>query len=347
MRSYIATRWLAGTLSVLSASLLSGFAYAEPEGSQSAEGSSYSAEGSPSAEGSSLSAEGSPSAWLEKMGRALRSENYAGNFTYIRGSHFDNVRIVHVVDQGRELERLYNLNGDVRELYREDGVAYCYHPKADLSGDELADHSVHIGPFTPAFSDRVLSTQDLYNLAMQGEDRIAGRSAVVLTVSPGYNDRYGYRLWLDQETGLLLQSHLIESGRVKEIFQFTYIEVGDFIGVSNLQTAMTGETISHPLALEANERTEKPVWRVSWLPNGFRPVRIQGNRLHFTDGLATFSVFIETNDSAPMPDLATTDGGTVVITRRLQKTGPQITVVGEVPLQTARRVAESVEPVLY
>ncbi|MDA0272596.1 MAG: hypothetical protein O3C68_05025, partial [Proteobacteria bacterium] len=135
MRSYIATRWLAGTLSLLSASLLSGFAYAEPEvfllsaeGSQSAEGSLLSAEGSKlSAERSLLSAEGSPTAWLEKMGRALRSENYAGNFTYIRGSHFDNVRIVHVVDQGRELERLYNLNGDVRELYREDGVAYCYH----------------------------------------------------------------------------------------------------------------------------------------------------------------------------------------------------------------------------
>ena len=281
------------------------------------------------------------------MGSALRSENYAGNFTYIRGSRFDNVRIVHVAEQGRELERLYNLNGDVRELYRVDGEAHCYHPKTGLSADEVAGHSVHIGPFTPTFSDRVLSTQNLYNLAMQGEDRIAGRPAVVLTISPGYNDRYGYRVWLDKQTGLLLQSHLIERGRVKEVFQFTHLEVGEHVSLSSLQTAMTGEVISHPLALEVNERAEKPNWRVSWLPDGFRPVRIQGNRLHFTDGLATFSVFIETAGRTPMPDLATTDGGTVVITRRLQKTGPQITVVGEVPVRTARRVAESVEPVLY
>ena len=33
-----------------------------------------------------------------------------------------------LVEQGRELERLFNLNGDVRELYREDGEAHCYHP---------------------------------------------------------------------------------------------------------------------------------------------------------------------------------------------------------------------------
>ena len=342
MRAFIAVKLFAGTLIMSSASLLSGFAYAEPEVFLPVE-LSFSAEGYQRADGSVLS----PTWWLKKMGSALRSENYAGNFTYIRGSRFDNVRIVHLVDEGRELERLFNLNGEVRELYREDGEAHCYHSRSDLSAEGLASHDVHIGPFTPVFSDRVLSTQNLYNLAMQGEDRIAGRPAVVLTVFPRFNDRYGYRVWLDEETGLLLQSHLIERGRIKEIFQFTHIEVGESISKSSLQTAIVGETISHPLALEVNEKKEKPVWKVNWLPDGFRSVRVQGNRLHFTDGLATFSVFIETSGPMPMPDLATTDGGTVVITRRHQKTGPQITVVGEVPLRTARRVAESVEPVLY
>jgi negative regulator of sigma E activity len=48
-----------------------------------------------------------------------------------------------------------------------------------------------------------------------------------------------------------------------------------------------------------------------------------------------------------MPDMATTVGGTVVITRKQKQSGSQITVVGEVPVKTARRVAESVEPVIY
>lgn len=342
MRADIAIKLFARTLIMASAPLLFGLAYAQPGVTLSVE-ISLPVEGYQSTEGS-LS---SPTWWLKKMGGALRSENYAGNFTYIRGSRFDNVRIVHVVEQGKELERLFNLNGEVRELYREDGEAHCYHPRSDLSAEGLTGHDVHIGPFTPEFSAQVLSTQNLYNLAMQGKDRIAGRAAVVLTVSPRFNDRYGYRVWLDEETGLLLQSHLIERGRIKEIFQFTHIEVGEFISKSSLQTRMVGETISHPLALDVNEKKEKPVWKVNWLPDGFKPVRIQSNRLHFTDGLATFSVFIETTGPRPMPDLATTDGGTVVITRRHQKTGPQITVVGEVPVRTARRVAESVEPVLY
>ena len=336
MRAYIPIKFLAGVLITSSAPSLYGFASAESK-------VSLSVEVSQSVEGSLFS----PTWWLKKMGGALRSENYAGNFTYIRGSRFDNVRIVHVVNQGREIERLFNLNGDVRELYRENGEARCYHARSDLSEDGLESHDVNIGPFTPAFSDRVLSTQNLYNLAMQGEDRIAGRPAVILTVSPRYNDRYGYRVWLDEETGLLLQSHLIERGKIKEIFQFTHIEVGDIISKASLQTAIVGETISHRLAFDVNEKKEKPVWKVNWLPDGFRPVRIQGNRLHFTDGLATFSVFIETSGSKPMPDLTTTDGATVVITRRHQKTGPQITLVGEVPVRTAQRVAESVELVLY
>ena len=284
--------------------------------------------------------------WLEQMGNALRERNYQGIFTYIRGTTFETVRIVHKVADGVETERLFNLNGEVRELYRHGDDVLCLHPD-DGTAHPLEDHNVQIGPFTPAFSERVLSAQNLYRLSLHGSDRIAGRDAIKVAVSPRNDDRYGYRLWLDEETGLMLQSHLVERGRVKEIFQFTSLTIGEPISDQDIASAIDGETISHPLALEVNDRSEKPVWRVSWLPDGFRPVRVQGNRLHFTDGVATFSVFVEKNDAETLPDMATTMGGTVVITRRIENTGPQVTVVGEVPVQTAQRVAESVEPVIY
>ena len=290
-------------------------------------------------------AEEDPAAWLTRMGQALKEQNYEGIFTYMRGSTFDTVRIVHANVDGEEYERLFNLNGEVRELYRHGDEVLCFHPHD--AGHENMEHSVQLGPFSPAFSERVLSTQNLYNLGLQGEGRIAGRAAVVLAISPRNNDRYGYRVWLDRETGLLLQSHLIDRGRIKEIFQFTMLQIGHEIPDAMLATAIPGETISHTLALETNDRTDKPVWRVKWLPDGFRPVRVQGNRLHFSDGLATFSVFVEKPEQATLPDLVTTMGGTVVLTRRMANTGPQITVVGKVPVSIAERVAESVEPVLY
>ncbi len=291
-----------------------------------------------------FAATGEAREWLDKMSSALRDQDYQGIFTYIRGSTFDTVRIVHQVRDGKEIERLYNMNGEVRELLRQDGEVVCLHP-SDAEG-EITDHSVQIGPFSPAFSEKVMASQHLYRVEMVGNDRIAGRSAVVLAVSPRHLDRYGYKIWLDEETGLMLQSHLVERGRVREIFQFTSLTIGP-VTDDQLASAIVGETFAHPLSLEVNDRVEKPVWRVSWLPNGFRPVRVQGNRLHFTDGLATFSVFVESPDAASLPEMTTTVGGTVVLTRRFDKSGPQITVVGEVPVRTAQRVAESVEPVLY
>jgi sigma-E factor negative regulatory protein RseB len=284
--------------------------------------------------------------WLERMGAALRYQNYEGIFTFIRGSTFDTVRIVHRAELGKETERLFNLNGQVREVYREDDRVLCFHP-ADQAPHDLSEHEVQIGPFSAVFSEKVLTTQSSYRLSMIGEGRIAGRSAVALAISPRSNDRYGYRLWLDKETGLMLQSHLIDRGRVKEIFQFASLEIGKPISEQSLASSIEGDTVSHHLSLDLKEHTDKPVWQVSWLPDGFRPVRIQGNRLLFSDGLATLSVFIESDGKTSMPDLATTVGGTVVITRRMKNTGPQITVVGDVPIQTAERVAESVEPVIY
>ena len=283
--------------------------------------------------------------WLGKMAVALRTENYDGIFTYMRGTNFDTVRIVHRFEDGAETERLYNLNGEVRELRREDNQVQVFYPV----GSAQTERSVPIGPFNPAFSEQVIATQNLYRLSMHGEDRIAGRYAVTLQISPKFDDRYGYRVWLDKETGLMLQSHKVERGRIREIFQFTNLSIGEAIPDSALASEIEGETISHQLALgpDLNDRTERPSLNVRWLPDGFRAVRAGGNRLHYTDGVATFSIFIDRVGSGSLPDLTTRVGGTVVITRSLPNVESQVTVVGDVPVQTAQRVAESIEPIIY
>lgn len=298
---------------------------------------------------SSLMADtGDARVWLQKMGRAITDQNYAGIFTFMRGSTFETIRIVHTNEDGIETERLFNMNGEIRELYRHGNEILCYHPMAGKEETpELSEHAVQIGPFTAAFSERVLASQNLYNLSMLGEDRIAGREAIILSVSPRADDRYGYRVWVDRETGLMLQSHLVERGRIREIFQFTSLEIGMPLDESMLVSNIRGETVSHKLSLEMADHTDKPDWRVAWLPDGFRPIRTVGNRLHFSDGVANFSVFVENAGASSLPDMTTTIGGTVVITRRIKNQGPQITVVGEVPVPTARRVAESVERAIY
>ena len=67
----------------------------------------------------------------------------------------------------------------------------------------------------------------------------------------------------------------------------------------------------------------------------------------FSDGIANLSVFVEQSINTSLGDMHTSVGGTVVLTRQIKGSSQQITVVGEVPVLTAQKIAESIEPVIY
>ena len=86
---------------------------------------------------------------------------------------------------------------------------------------------------------------------------------------------------------------------------------------------------------------------MNWVPQGFRQVRgPNGSGMVFTDGVATVSVFVEKRTGKSLV-AQTQVGGTVVLSKPIKGSEDQITVVGEVPFATAKRLAESVEPVIY
>jgi len=290
----------------------------------------------------------SPRAWLEKMGKALKEENYEGIFTYMRGDQFDTVRVFHRYKDGKESERLVHLNGEKREIIRDGDKLICKHADADHVDLE---HEIPMGPFTNAFNQNLSTYQDLYRLTLHGEDRIADRPAIKLGISPKHNDRYGYRLWLDKQTGLLLQSHLVNRGRVLEVFQFAEVKIGEPISNQELASSLPANAVSHeltPAIPQTASADVRPNWKAAWVPDGFKAVRLpQPDRLLFTDGLATISVFVEEGEPAELPEMTMHMGGTVVITKRVRDSARQITVVGEVPVNTARKVAESVERATY
>jgi sigma-E factor negative regulatory protein RseB len=97
----------------------------------------------------------------------------------------------------------------------------------------------------------------------------------------------------------------------------------------------------------------KTTWHSDWLPPGFAltssvarndpDTKIQVNSLMYDDGLARFSVFLEPLNGATATDTRTQLGPTAAVSRRL--TTPQgemmVTVVGEIPIGTAERIALS------
>jgi len=288
--------------------------------------------------------------WLEKMGASISEQSYAGTYIYMRGKRFDTMQVVHQNQNGQEIERLTNTSGAAREIIRHDDHAVCLH----ADDGSTMPHALPHGPFTTSFNRNLAENLSNYTIGLHGVGRIADRPAVRISISPKNNDRYGYRLWLDQETGLLLRSNLVNSGRVLELFQFTDISIGEPIPPALLTASIRGENVfEHELLTPQNIVAEaaiqpRPNWRVKWMPRGFRQVSATNEgSMVFTDGMATLSVFVEKRGRNSLGDVQTTIGGTVVLSRPIKGSAEQITVVGEVPLATAKRVAESIEPVIY
>ena len=96
-------------------------------------------------------------------------------------------------------------------------------------------------------------------------------------------------------------------------------------------------------------------WQQSWLPPGFglagylKSGDSGGETLIYTDGLAIFSVFIDSSETVDIPKMQAQRGATVAyLTKaKISQQDFLISVVGEIPVETARAVAHAVIPVQH
>ncbi|WP_223480893.1 MULTISPECIES: MucB/RseB C-terminal domain-containing protein [unclassified Pseudomonas] len=283
--------------------------------------------------------------WLTRLGQAEQQQSFHGTFVYERNGSFSTHNIWHRVQDGKVHERLLQLDGQAQEVVRIDGHTQC------VSGLLIAG----LGD-SPNSAARTLDPQKLknwYDLAVIGKSRVAGRAAVIVTLTPRDQHRYGFELHLDKETGLPLKSLLLnEKGQLLERFQFTQLDTSDLPSDDDLQAGPDCKAIildsDKASAVKAAQN-----WHSDWLPAGFEltsstsrkdpATKTQVSSLMYDDGLARFSVFLEPLNGAPVTDTRTQLGPTVAVSRRL--TTPQgemmVTVVGEIPVGTAERIALS------
>ncbi|MFL6532094.1 MULTISPECIES: MucB/RseB C-terminal domain-containing protein [Pseudomonas] len=280
--------------------------------------------------------------WLNRLSQAEQQQSFQGTFVYERNGSFSTHNIWHRVQDGKVRERLLQLDGSAQEVMRIDGHTQC------VSGTLIAG----LGN-TPDGTARALDPQKLknwYDLAVIGKSRVAGRQAVIVALTPKDQHRYGFELHLDKETGLPLKSLLLnDKGQLLERFQFTRLNTSE-PSEGDLQASAECKAVVQ----DSNKATAvKTTWHSDWLPPGFEltssvarndpDTKIQVNSLMYDDGLARFSVFLEPLNGATATDTRTQLGPTAAVSRRL--TTPQgemmVTVVGEIPIGTAERIALS------
>lgn len=293
--------------------------------------------------------------WLLRIHRAPQQLDYEGTFVYRQAGHLETMRIVHRVDAGRVKERLVALTGPAREVIRTDQEVRCYLP--DLKSVFIEQRRLDRKAFLSIAPERLPEVEQNYVLELRDTARIAGRPAQQLLIRARDGYRYGYRLWADQETGLLLRADLMsDQGRMLEQFMFTQIRLGGPIPDEALEprTPMTG-LVRYDDSDVAGGGPSKS-WRAAHLPKGFRLTSVVLRRLPkadrvvqqlvYSDSLAAVSVFIEELDgdvAREMVEGPMRMGALYALGRFLN--GHHVTVVGEVPAKTIAAIGNSLVPV--
>jgi sigma-E factor negative regulatory protein RseB len=300
--------------------------------------------GAETATGSSVDA----SRLLERLGDALQTVPFRGRSIYLSGDQLTAVEILHGVVEGQTRERVIHLSGTPAEIVRHGDSITTLHPDAS---SEIRDSR------SQALS-AVLSTPEgwkgsgHYRLAEGGPDRVAGRSAQRVDILPLDQHRLGLQLWLDDATGLLLKSVILDRrGQALDIFEFVSLETGVRLSAADFEPAASVRRDA-PGAVAA-VRAPVTAWQTGWVPAGFEPLSralpASGPTVFaasFSDGLAAFSVFVESLEGQNAEEGSRQWGASVAVSRRAAAPANDhlVTVVGEIPLETAMQVAASVGP---
>ena len=288
--------------------------------------------------------------WVARVAQAARQLNYVGTIVYQQGARVETSRLTHLNDNGREYEKLVNLDGPAREVVRTLGEVRIYFPDAKMVRVEPRTFR---NAFPSLSAEQQKSLTQFYDFRLVTGERVGGHTADVAVFEPKDGLRYGHRFWADTSTGLLLKPRVLnERGEVVEQFAFTDLTVN-----AKIEPAMVEPTFAAvPPDWTVKEASSGDVapnetgWAVTRIPPGFVKImegfrKLRGRRdpvahLVFSDGLVAISVFVEPFTTAQVPAGMTHQGGLNVYTVR--QDDHLVTVLGEAPGATVRLIGNSV-----
>jgi len=293
-------------------------------------------------------------AWLLRIHAAASHRNFQGTFIVSGGGSVSSARIAHYCEGPNQFERSESLDGQARHVYRHNDVVTTLWPATHVATIEQRTMLAEFPALLQAGDDRIA---EFYEVRPQGAERIAGYEANVLIVKPRDGYRYGYRLWAEQASGLLLRADVLgEHSEVLETSAFSDVSIGVkpqpelvLAPMKKLDAYRVLRPVLTPTKLEAEG------WALHQPAPGFRQVScvkrpmdnaVPGDRqvlqTIYSDGLTYVSVFIEPFDAQrhTRPMLASV-GPTQTL---MQQQGEWwVTVVGDVPATTLRTFAKGLE----
>ena len=300
-------------------------------------------------------------AWLLRIHDAASRHNFQGTFVVTGNGTASSARIAHFREGQNQYERSEALDGEARQVYRHNDVVTTVWPATRMAMVEQRDLIAQFPALLSAGGDHIA---EFYGVQPQNDERVAGHEANVLVVKPRDAHRYGYRLWSDRASGLLLRADVIgDRGEVLESSAFSDVAIGvrsQPASVLQPMKRLDGYRLLRPAMTPTRLEAEGWSWRDT-VP-GFRQVSCvrrpvagavaaagpapsggaQMLQAIFSDGLTYVSLFIEPYDpQRHTHSLAAAVGTTQTLMQ--QQGDAWITVVGDVPPTTLKLFVKGLE----
>ena len=208
-------------------------------------------------------------------------------------------------------------------------------------------------PFPDFDSEQLALLEKHYQVKRTGFDRVAGRVAEVVDIKPMDDYRYGYRLWIDAETFLMLRSVMSDmNDRIIEQVMFTDIDYVDALPDVLFQTSLEGERLEWVVGADHKmpaADSDIPGVKESSLPDGFSqisslimklPDDLVARRVMYSDGLASVSIYISESGDMDAHGLSEMGG---VHAFGVTRGNWHATIVGEVPVATVKMMGANLQ----
>lgn len=182
-----------------------------------------------------------PRAWLERMAVALRQLNYEGTLVQFTDGEASVMRVVHRVDGNTITERVTALDDVGREIIREGPDTKCILPdQRSVMVEEFATTPAGASsPLKRSFAGPLRISDTLYSLSAEPGGHLVGRSTTLVRVRPRDGFRYGYRLWLDDATGMPLKIQIADDrNAVQEQVLFSDIRLAGRIPAESVRPSL-------------------------------------------------------------------------------------------------------------
>ncbi|WP_319783319.1 MucB/RseB C-terminal domain-containing protein [Oceanisphaera sp. IT1-181] len=297
-----------------------------------------------------MAEDGSAPSLLQRMQQAYQQLNFELTLIEFSQGELEPKRLTRGHLDGQVFTHLTHLNGRPREfVQRGDETSFF---DASHSGYTLKNSNLP-GLFYRLQQMSLDSLLAKYDAVSAGRSRVLGRVAQVVRLVPKSADYYGYMLWLDQETGLLVRlDTLSEDAQVVEQSMGVALKVSDMPSplIKELKAANLPALVSVSDVYPAPQ--QQLPWRFGWMPAGFELRSQDKHKLPITEqavdyvmlsnSLVDVSVYLSQAKAQTEVKQQLVRQGATHLLSVISPAGADITVVGAIPVETARQIAESI-----